>query len=770
MKRQTRILQPNSALLSIALCSLWVSAAFSQVTNEPYLGDVQPIEMKGDIASKLVSDVDKFLLDQIKSTKATRSKKWMAEYEASADKEKFFEAKRKRLAHILGVRDKRIPFDSPELISTLKTSSLIATSEKYDVHAIRFPVFDGVTVEGLLLEPKIGKPMEQMVVVPDADQTPEMLCGLTGDIPEERQHARRFANMGFRVIVPTIISREMTRRRGRANLTNREYLYRSAFEMGRHIVGYEVQKILAAIDWFDKKDPKSVLSVSGVGEGGLLAFYAAALDTRIDAVMLDDFLGNKIPMWNQPISRSLFGLENEFGEKQVLTLIAAKLIEIRVSKNSVKVDLPSEGGAPGKLVSRTADEIVDFVSSSPLKSIPDKKRTVRFFGDGIAEGTRTMSLRSRAPIDPTDPKQLLGQVNSKPFEKISSVDSEARMQRQINEIDRYNQKLLAESESVRKRFMKDLDTSSVDKFEVSAEKYRKIFAEEIIGQFDLPLKEMNPRVRKYCDKEKYVGYEIVLDVFDDVIAYGIILFPKDLKENEKRPVVVCQHGLEGRPQDIVQGDHYAYHDFAAKLAEQGFITFSPQNLYIFKDRFRTLQRKANSIGKTLFSVIVPQHQQIVNWLKTLSNVDEKRIAFYGLSYGGKSAMRIPPLVKDYCLSICSADFNDWIWKNASTSSDYSYVWTGEYEIFEFDLGNTFNYTEMAALIAPRPFMVERGHFDGVSSDERVAYEFAKVRHLYQAKLGIGDRCEIEFFVGPHTINGKGTYDFLRKHLDWPAKK
>ena len=65
---------------------------------------------------------------------------------------------------------------------------------------------------------------------------------------------------------------------------------------------------------------------------------------------------------------------------------------------------------------------------------------------------------------------------------------------------------------------------------------------------------------------------------------------------------------------------------------------------------------------------------------------------------------------------------------------------GEYEIFEFDLGSTFNYAEMAALIAPRPFMVERGHFDGVAPDEAVAYEFAKVRHLYDAKLGIGDRC------------------------------
>ena len=28
-----------------------------------------------------------------------------------------------------------------------------------------------------------------------------------------------------------------------------------------------------------------------------------------------------------------------------------------------------------------------------------------------------------------------------------------------------------------------------------------------------------------------------------------------------------------------------------------------------------------------------------------------------------------------------------------------YVGTGEYEIFEFDLGHTFNYMEMAALIA-----------------------------------------------------------------------
>jgi cephalosporin-C deacetylase-like acetyl esterase len=259
-----------------------------------------------------------------------------------------------------------------------------------------------------------------------------------------------------------------------------------------------------------------------------------------------------------------------------------------------------------------------------------------------------------------------------------------------------------------------------------------------------------------------------MDVFPDVIAYGILLLPKDIKEGEKRPVVVCQHGLEGRPRDVADPKvkNPAYNQYAVRLAERGFITFAPQNLYIFEDRFRTLQRKANALGKTLFSVIVPQHQQITSWLKTLPQVDPARIAFYGLSYGGKSAMRIPPLVKDYCLSICSADFNEWVWKNASSRSPYSYLWSGEYEIFEFDLGSTFNYAEMAALIAPRPFMVERGHFDTVAPDETVAYEFAKVYHLYNARLGIGDRCAIEFFIGPHTINGKGTFRFLEKHLNW----
>jgi len=244
--------------------------------------------------------------------------------------------------------------------------------------------------------------------------------------------------------------------------------------------------------------------------------------------------------------------------------------------------------------------------------------------------------------------------------------------------------------------------------------------------------------------------------------------PKNIKKGERRPVVVCQHGLEGRPQDLADTNHEtpAYHRYACRLADLGYIVFAPQNPYIGADNFRRLQRLANPLKLSLFSFITRQHQRILQWLSSLAEVDAQRIAFYGLSYGGKTAMRVPALLEEYCLSICSADYNEWIWKNASAHHKYSYLLTGEYEMPEFNLGNTFNYAEMSWLICPKPFMVERGHHDGVAPDEWVAYEYARTYRRY-VELGLADKSEIEFFDGPHTIHGEGTFRFLRHHLGWP---
>ena len=741
----------------------------------PPLPGTKPLTMTGDIASELVAGVDRFLLQQIDESAARRARHWKRDFSSTKAYNDSVEPNRKRLAHILGVRGPRVSFDKPERFDGHSHRGTFGEAGGIEVHSIRWPAFGDVTGTGLEASDQgFGNiSAAHIIVIPDADQTPEELLGIVPGVPPESQVARRLAESGYHVIVPTLIDRTVTPRNGRARLTSREFAYRSAFELGRHLIGYEVQKVLALVDWLSTgPNLAHRIGVFGYGEGGTIALYAAALDPRIDAVCVSGYFDDRNDVWRQPVDRNVFGLLEQFGDAEIASLVAPRTLIVEAAKGPELIIPPGTGGAPGRLTTPKVETVrreierarrlvlglsphprIEMVTSGPYGAGP--------FGSEealqklVGAVTRDAKLPARAE-------------KTNPINRTEIVDPKGRQNRQLHELDRHNQQLLIESPDVRREFMKKLDTTSIAAYTKSIEPYRAFFADEVIGRFDLERMSPNVRTRRIYDEPKFTGYEVVMDVFPEVIAYGILLLPKGIKEGDKRPVVVCQHGLEGRPRDVADPkvDNPAYHRYAVRLAEQGFITFAPQNLYIFEDRFRTLQRKANPLKKTLFSVIVPQHQQITDWLKTLPAVDPARIAFYGLSYGGKSAMRIPPLVKNYCLSICSADFNEWVWKNSSTTSSYSYVWSGEYEIFEFDLGSTFNYAEMAALIAPRPFMVERGHFDGVAPDEMVAHEFAKAYHLYHALLKIGDRCQIEFFVGPHTINGRGTFDFLREQLRW----
>ena len=285
------------------------------------------------------------------------------------------------------------------------------------------------------------------------------------------------------------------------------------------------------------------------------------------------------------------------------------------------------------------------------------------------------------------------------------------------------------SAKVRDDFWSKADRSSVESWVHSAEFYRNYVWEEMIGKLPPPTMPPNVRTRRVLDESAYTGYEVVIDVYPDVIAAGILLLPKNLKATEKRPVVVCQHGLEGVPLDtIVQsGQAYQYYkSFAAELANRGFIVYAPQNPYRGGDRFRVIQRQSNPMKRSLFSYIIRQHERTLQWLATLPNVDPKRIGFYGLSYGGKTAMRVPPILGEmYAACICSGDFNDWIQKNASVDDSHSYMFTGEYEMPEWNMGHVASYAELASLMTPRPFMVERGHDDGVAPDEWVAAEYAR---------------------------------------------
>ncbi len=730
------------------------------------------LTMEGDLAAKMVAGIDRFLLR-----------------ETAAAQDKAVRPNRERLAHIIGATDERVSFAAPELVGTVDRPPLIAQTDQYEVHAVRWPVLRGreggiVHGEGLLVVPKGKPPIADVVAIPDADHTPEMLLGLTAGVEPAAQFARRLAVNGCRVLVPALIDRgdehSIVGGTRKTNQPHREFIYRMSYELGRHIIGYEVDKIRAAVDWFtldsDADDPN--IGVIGYGEGGLLAMYAAALDTRIDVTVVSGYFKNRDDLWQEPIYRNVFGLLREFGDAELASLVAPRTLIVEASRFP-KIDGPPpvrdgrSGAAPGRLETPAIEAVKAELNRARSLIEGGSPKSIALVtsgnGNGLPGSDAALTAFLSALAD-SEVGQLTTAATSPETDHGEFGEAE-RLHRQFDEMVAYTQDQMRESEYVRREFWSEANAESVESWKTSTVSYRQTFYEDVIGKFDHPRLPLKPRTRKIYETPKFVGYEVMLDVFDDVFAYGILLVPKDIAKGQQRPVVVCQHGLEGRPSDAANPelDHPAYHRYACQLAERGFITYAPQNPYIGHDKFRTLQRKANPLGKTLFSIIIPQHQATIAWLASLPMVDPQRIAFYGLSYGGKSAMRIPAVVQEYCLSICSADFDEWIWKNCSSRAPrYSYIGTGEYEMFEFNLGRTFNYADMAALIAPRPFMVERGHDDGVAPDEWVAYEYAKVRRLY-VQLGIPERTTIEFFDGPHMINGVGTFTFLHQHLDWPQR-
>lgn len=772
MIRHTR---PGVAAL---FCALLLAPLHAQ--DPAGLPGTAPLERRDEWSREMIAGISRFADRELARAPDARATRWQRDPVSPAAYQRSVEPNRERLRRMIGAVDARQPAPVMALSASTLRPALVTATDHYEVVAVRWPVFGQVHGEGLLLQPK-GTVRARVVVLPDADETPEAAIGLAPGVAPDAQLARRLAENGVQVLVPVLLSRSDEGSGNAAlnrftNQTHREWIYRQAYEMGRHVIGYEVQKVLAAIDWFaaeNERGPRVRLGVAGHAEGGLLALYAAALDPRIEATLVSGYFESRQRIWTEPIYRNVFGLLREFGDAEIASLIAPRTLVIEHRAGPTLAGPPaaragrSAVAAPGALTPPTAEAAQRELDRARALAGPALSAGFHFaagteaaltpYWRALVGGNSAPAAARTAPTAPPDP-----------------AASAARQLRQLRELEAHTQRLMELSEATRQAFFWDqARPQAAADWAKTTRPWREQFRDEIIGRLPIAATPPNVRSRRLVETSSFVGYDVVIDVAPDVIAWGYLLVPKGIAAGERRPVVVCQHGLEGLPEDVINDDRNAraygyYKAFGARLAERGFVVFAPHNPYRGRDEFRVLQRKLNPLGLTHYAVMVAQQERTLDWLGALPFVDAARIGYYGLSYGGKTAMRLPAVIERYALSICSGDFNEWIRKNTSVDLRYSYMFTGEYEMFEYNLGPTFNYAEMAALIAPRPFMVERGHSDGVGTDEWVSYEYAKVRRLY-TRLGIPERTTIEYFDGPHTINGVGTFEFLHRHLNWPQR-
>ena len=121
--------------------------------------------------------------------------------------------------------------------------------------------------------------------------------------------------------------------------------------MGRGILAYEVQTLLALVDWIEKHQGKErrPIGVMGYGDGGMLALYAGAVDTHYRCRQVGRYFGPREGIWEEPIDRNVFGLLEQFGDAELATLIAPRSLVIEATAGPEDT-FESRGAAPSRRI------------------------------------------------------------------------------------------------------------------------------------------------------------------------------------------------------------------------------------------------------------------------------------------------------------------------------------------------------------------------------------------------------------------------------------
>ena len=264
----------------------------------------------------------------------------------------------------------------------------------------------------------------------------------------------------------------------------------------------------------------------------------------------------------------------------------------------------------------------------------------------------------------------------------------------------------------------------------SAENYQRWEKPRLDGYFDTvgrypdaagPIEAKSVQI---YDEPEFKGYRLSVKLYEDVHAYGILLVPKGMKAGERRPVVFTQHGLRGIPEHALgvvpdEKNDAVYARFGYRLAQRGYIVFAPMiSTQTGTDR-SSLTRRAHLLGLTPVGMELRKFSRVLDYLSTLDFVDKERFAFYGLSYGGYTALWIGPGEPRFKVVISSGHFNDWNLKTSDLTEGTSFLFHADHvDMFNFGLLKTLNHSDLAMLCAPRAYMIEVGDKDGVVMSPR----------------------------------------------------
>lgn len=317
-----------------------------------------------------------------------------------------------------------------------------------------------------------------------------------------------------------------------------------------------------------------------------------------------------------------------------------------------------------------------------------------------------------------------------------------------------------------------LDYSSPEAYERSIGPKREAYF-DMIGRYPAPVAPLTAQSILVYDEPEIRGWRLSVKVYDNVHAYGILLVPKTIKPGERRPVVLVQHGLGGKPEHSlgVKPDEKVdavYNRFGWKLALRGYVVFAPMIATQDNVERTKLIRRCHPVGMIPAGMDVRKFGRILDYLSTLPYVDKDRFAFYGLSYGGYTALWTGPGEQRFKVVITSGHYNDWAVKTTDLTIGTSYpLYFNVFDQYNFGMLNRFNHSDLASLVAPRAFMIEMGSTDSVIVEPRELADAEIDRALaYWRRLNLSRKAACARFEGPHKIDGPEAFAFLDQWLEW----
>ncbi len=292
---------------------------------------------------------------------------------------------------------------------------------------------------------------------------------------------------------------------------------------------------------------------------------------------------------------------------------------------------------------------------------------------------------------------------------------------------------------------------------------------------------LQARARDRVEGDCYRRDEIVLQTEPGIWMPVSVLVPNGLPSGERAPCVVAAHGhgSDGRRAVAGWGDtpsvreaiaRYHY-DYGAQLARLGFIVFCPEARGMGERReppdvlaandpptgctCRALSQMASGIGRTVTGLWTWDLIRLIDYIETRPDCDPSRLAGVGFSSGGQQILWLAAL-------------DDRVTRIAV--SGYFYGYRESLLLMPFNCAcnyvpHLWEYVDMgdlAALIAPRPLLVETGTRDPLNGSRGAenAREQAGIAVRAYETLGASGRFRHIVFDGGHEWYGQEVLDLL----------